>query len=291
MIEKQLIASLLLVYVVAMGACIGSFLNVVIARLPQGESVVRPGSRCPRCKKAILWYHNIPIISYFILLGKCRYCKFSIPPRYPLIEAVVAALMGALWVQFGLSWELALWVPLSAVFVAIAFIDIDHWIIPDILVYPSMLWVLGIGFYSGATSISFLLAGLIPAGLIFLVGWCFEKITGREGLGFGDVKLLALIGLAVGPLVALNVLLLSSLQGALVGIAMRLFTKGHEAQKGSDAVKEASDSHFDDGWVPPPHAIPFGPFLVLAALQSILLPHIFGDLGGKVSQLIVGTMG
>ena len=288
MIEEDLLRELLLIYVIAMGACIGSFINVVIVRLPEGKSVVRPGSKCPKCDTSIPWHDNIPILSFLLLLGKCRVCKVPISPRYPLIEIVMAALMAAFWVRFGLSWELLVWLPLSATVVVIAFIDIDHWIIPDVLVFPMMLWVLGGVVLSDSMTLLSSGLGLIPAGIIFAVGWCFEKFTGREGLGFGDVKLLALIGLAVGPVSALNILLLSSFQGAFIGIIMRLFTSGHEAQK-SSSTKE--DSIFDDDWVPPAYAIPFGPFLVLATLQCILLPATFGSIGEKISYFLLGIMG
>ena len=287
MMEAEALAKLLLIYVVGMGACIGSFLNVVIARLPENESVIRPGSKCPQCKTPISWFDNIPILSYFILMAKCRHCRAPISFRYPVIELLTASLAGALWVRFGLSVDFMVWVPLSACLVAIAFIDIDHWIIPDVIVFPMMAWVVVAAFLSPSITPTVALLGLLPAGLIFLVGWGFEKITGREGLGFGDVKLLALIGMAVGPLISLNILLLSSLQGAVIGIVLRLFTPGHEAQK----EESPEESKFEDDWVPPAYAIPFGPFLVLATLQCVLLPHIFGNVAEEISQFLLGGVG
>ena len=293
MMEPDALATVLLIYVIGVGACIGSFLNVVIARLPEGQSVVRPGSKCPQCDSSIAWYDNIPVLSYLILMAKCRGCRAPISFRYPLIETLTAALFGALWVRFGLSWEFFLWMPLTTAFVAITFIDIDHWIIPDVIVFPMMIWVGVAVCLPTFITPDFALLGLLPAGLIFLVGWSFEKITGKEGLGFGDVKLLALIGLAVGPLVALNVLLLSSFQGAIIGILLRIFTPGHEAQKEKEdsEAQDTEESKFDDDWVPPAHAIPFGPFLVLATLQCVLLPHIFGNVAEDISQLLMGGLG
>jgi len=291
MMEAEALAKLLLIYVVGMGACIGSFLNVVIARLPEGKSVIRPGSKCPQCETPISWFDNIPVVSYLLLLAKCRHCRAQIPFRYPLVEILTAVLTAALWVRFGLSLEFLVWMPLTASFVAITFIDIDHWIIPDVIVFPMMMWVGVAAFLPTSVTPTFALLGLLPAGLIFLVGWSFEKITGREGLGLGDVKLLALIGLAVGPSVSLNILLLSSLQGAVIGIVLRLFTAGHEAQKEDSIVEPSVESKFEDDWVPPAYAIPFGPFLVLATLQCVLLPHIFGTVSEEISQFLLGGAG
>ncbi|HET6343729.1 MAG TPA: prepilin peptidase, partial [Myxococcota bacterium] len=131
---------LLFFYTIALGACIGSFLNVVIARLPEGLSVVKPRSRCPKCGKEIAWYDNIPLVSYAMLRGRCRGCGVTIPLRYPLVEALTAGVFGAFYVRFGPSWDLAVWLPLSAALLAITFLDIDHWWVPDVITYPTMLY-------------------------------------------------------------------------------------------------------------------------------------------------------
>lgn len=262
-------------FALVFGACIGSFLNVVIARLPKGESIVWPGSACCTCRSPIRWYDNIPVLSYCILMGRCRQCRARISLRYPLVELLTAFLGIAFLVRFGVGWELFQWFPLAAALIAIAFIDIDHWVIPDVVVFPAAGWVvLGLFLFDSIEPVMALL-GLLPAGVLFGVGWAFEKLLGREGLGLGDVKLLGLLGLAVGPFTALNILLIASLQGSLWGIGLRLFGSEHEAQKNGAILPEGSQ--FDDGWVPPPYAIPFGPFLVLATFQSVLLPDVLGN--------------
>ena len=294
--EELAQSQLFLWYVVAMGGCIGSFLNVVIARVPLGESVVSPRSKCPKCNNSIAWYDNIPVLSWLVLLARCRQCKTPISARYPLIEVLMAILAGALWMKMGPTWEFVIWLPLSAALVAVSFIDIDHWLIPDVIVFPFILFVGAAVFLPGGVTPLDACLGLLPAALIFSVGWGFEKMTGREGLGFGDVKLLALLGIAVGLLPALNILLLSSIQGAIIGIALRLFTSGHEAQKsGGGASLEPTESLNDgveqndseEDWVPPPYAIPFGPFLALAGLQVILLPPELSDISYYISQFLV----
>ena len=294
--EELAQSQLFLWYVVAMGGCIGSFLNVVIARVPLGESVVSPRSKCPKCNNSIAWYDNIPVLSWLVLLARCRQCKTPISARYPLIEVLMAILAGALWMKMGPTWEFVIWLPLSAALVAVSFIDIDHWLIPDVIVFPFILFVGAAVFLPGGVTPLDACLGLLPAALIFSVGWGFEKMTGREGLGFGDVKLLALLGIAVGLLPALNILLLSSIQGAIIGIALRLFTSGHEAQKSGGGASPDPTESLNDGveqndseedWVPPPYAIPFGPFLALAGLQVILLPPELSDISYYISQFLV----
>ena len=294
--EELAQSQLFLGYVVGMGACIGSFLNVVIARVPVGESVVSPRSKCPQCGYGIAWYDNIPVGSWILLRARCRQCKTSISARYPLIEILMAILAGALWMKMGPTWEFVVWLPLSAALVAVSFIDIDHWLIPDVIIFPFIFFVGASVFLPGGVTPLDACLGLLPAALIFSVGWGFEKMTGREGLGFGDVKLLALLGIAVGLLPALNILLLSSIQGAIIGIALRLFTPGHEAQKSGGGDAPAPDESLNDGdddgdgedeWVPPPYAIPFGPFLALAGLQVILLPPELSDISYYISQCLL----
>ena len=305
-----------LALVTLVGASVGSFLNVVIARLPAGESLLSPGSRCPGCRQAIAWYDNIPVVSFLLLRGRCRRCGQSIAWRYPLVEILMAMLSAALWLRFGWGWELALWWPMSAALLAIVFLDIDHWWVPDVITFPAMAaaWILA--WAPGGLSPWQSLAGVAPAFGLWGVGWLFLRITGREGMGFGDVKLLAVIGLAVGWLDAVVVLLLASLQGAVVGILVTL-TGGHRgvddpvapglsgahddpgggsndgnrdpgSGDGDNDDDSDDDSDDDDDWVPPPGAFPFGPFLVLGTLQLVLLPDLFGALLPRLSQWLTG---
>jgi leader peptidase (prepilin peptidase)/N-methyltransferase len=291
----------------AVGATIGSFLNVVITRLPEEESIVRPRSRCPRCKHPIAWYDNIPLLSWLILRARCRHCGESISARYPLVELLMAMLTVAVWLRFGVSWELLLWIPLTGALLAIVFLDIDHWWVPDVITLPAIAVVAATAFIPGGITPLEAGVGLIPAASILLIGWIFQLVTGREGMGLGDVKLLALIGLAVGPIDGLAVLLLASVQGSLIGLVV-VVTGGH---KGVDASESEGETDVDtgggaetefatadngsepdeDNWVPHPRAFPFGPFLVLGALEVVLLPHLFSDLPRRITNLLIGWVG
>jgi leader peptidase (prepilin peptidase) / N-methyltransferase len=269
-------------YVFALGACIGSFLNVVIARLPAGESIVHPRSRCPSCKQPIAWYDNVPLLSFLILRARCRRCRAPIASRYFVVELLTACIYTACWLRFGLSYELCLWLPLSAALMAIVFLDIDHWWVPDVIVFPSMVLALAASFLPDRLPPLVALAGVLPALFVRGIAWVFALITKKEGLGLGDVKLLALIGIAVGPIAGLSVLLLAAVQGSLIGILVVL-TGGHQSVEQPRAADLETDQ---EEWVPPPRAIPFGPFLVLGALEVVLLPDIFAE----VPQLVTGLL-
>jgi len=288
--------SLLLVYFFGVGACIGSFLNVVIARLPNDESVVRPRSRCPTCKNPIAWYDNIPLLSFLLLRARCRHCGARIALRYFVVEFLMGALSAALWLRFGWSWEMLLWLPMFAALLAIAYLDIDEWWVPDRIVFPAMLWVGAGSFLPGGVSPIDALWGLGPALLAVSVAWVFQKLTGKEGLGFGDVKLLAVLGLATGLMGGLGILVLAALQATVIGVVV-LLTGGHQSHK-ADGHREgqATENPNDDGeeeeeWIPPPRAIPFGPFLVLATFEVVLLPSLFGDLHLRFVQMIMESIG
>ena len=276
---------LIFAYVFALGACVGSFLNVIVARLPAGESIVHPRSRCPRCKHPIAWYDNLPLLSYLLLRARCRSCKAPIASRYFVVELLTAVVFTTFWLRFGWSLELVLWLPLSAALLAITFLDIDHWWVPDVIVFPSMLWALASAFLPERISPLLALLGLLPALFVWGIAWLFALVTRREGLGFGDVKLLALLGLAVGPIAGLSVLLLASVQGSVVGILV-LLTGGHQGV----APPPADPAEADEAWVPPPRAIPFGPFLVLGAFEVVLLPEVFAGLPQKVAGLFLGWL-
>ncbi len=266
-----------LTYIALIGASIGSFLNVVIARLPTEESLVRPRSRCPSCKTPIAWYDNIPIVSWLVLRGRCRHCKAPISPRYLVVELLMAALSVALFARFGPTLELLVFLVLTAGLLAIVFLDIDHYWVPDVITFPAMALAGAAAFLPGGLTPYEALFGLMPAALIWGFAWLFEKVTGREGLGMGDVKLLAVIGLALGPLDCLSVLFLGAVQGSVIGIAVVL-AGGHERK---EVPPEA-----DDGWRPHPRAIPFGPFLVLGFFEVLLLPEIFGRMPELMQRLV-----
>ncbi len=269
-----------LAYITFVGACLGSFVNVVIARLPAEESIVRPRSRCPGCKHPIAWYDNVPLVSWLVLRGRCRRCGMRIPVRYFVVELLMALLAGGLWLRFGWTFELLVWLPLTAALLAIVFLDIDHYWVPDVITLPGIAIVLAAAFLPDGMTPLGALIGIVPALCLWAFAWVFHKLTKREGMGLGDVKLLALIGVALGAVPALFVLFLGAAQGSVIGLLL-MATGGHRA-KDPDVVH-------DDGWRPHARAIPFGPFLVLACLEVVLLPDIFGDLPLLLMQLSVPT--
>ncbi len=230
------------------GACVGSFLNVCIYRIPEGMSVVWPGSACPSCGHRLSWWENLPILGYLTLLGRCRQCHKRISPQYPIVEAVTALMALALWRHFGPGWELAAYAFFTSCLIVAAFIDLKHRIIPDLVTLPGI--AAGLLASCLLTSITCLesLAGIIAGGSVFfLVAWAYELITGREGLGGGDIKLLAMIGAFLGWKAIPLVIMVSAGLGSIIGIAVMLMGRGGKHT-----------------------AIPFGPFLSGAALLTLL---------------------
>ncbi len=229
------------------GALVGSFLNVCILRLPKEESIVWPGSHCPQCKKPIKFYDNIPLISYFLLRGKCRYCKGSISLQYPLVEGVTALSSLFLVMKFGPSLSFFIYFIFVAALIVITVIDLYHQIIPDVISLPGI----GVGLLLSLINpyISFfnsLIGILIGGGSLFLVATLYEWFFKREGMGGGDVKLLAMIGAFLGWKAVILTILLSSLIGSIIGVTI-MFLKGKDFK----------------------YAIPFGPFLSLGAAISL----------------------
>ena len=247
---------------VALGLVIGSFINVIVARLPYRQSIVRPRSRCVKCKKSIPWRDNIPVVSYVLLRGKCRYCKKAISIRYPVIEILTALLFLAANIRFGWSPLLFLrdW-PFLMLMVCITFIDLEHRIIPD----PLSLGGLALGLLTGwitFTTQSPISNPLYPGWLSSILGaafgftvfyslaWGYLKLTGRSGLGGGDIKLLAMLGAFLGPSGVFATIFISSIFGSIVGISWALI-------QGKKKLMRLS--------------IPYGPFLVVGALYYYLL--------------------
>jgi leader peptidase (prepilin peptidase)/N-methyltransferase len=285
----------------ALGAAVGSFLNVVVARLPRGESLVRPGSRCPRCRAPIAWHDNVPVLSWILLRGRCRACRAPISVRYPLVEVLGALAALLAFRRYGLSLPAAAELAFAAVLLALTFIDLDTWLLPHALTWP----LLAAGIVASAAGIgpARLGASLWGAGLGFAafaaVAWAGERVFKKEALGFGDVWLLAGIGAWLGAAALLPVVLLASLQGSLVGIGLILLgkatpgpkepsTSGRGHSKPSETVEgegaspststprptpAATTAHTQppDDWVPPKNAVPFGPFLALGALEWLWL--------------------
>jgi leader peptidase (prepilin peptidase)/N-methyltransferase len=244
------------------GACVGSFLNVVVARVPAGESVVRPRSRCPRCRSPIAWFDNLPVLSWLLLRGRCRRCGAPIPARYPLLELAGGAAAVSAVLRHGLGLAALAEFAFVALLLALSAIDLDTWLLPHALTMPTI--ALGVGGsalgVAAAPSLGSSLwgagVGFALFGAIAVVG---ERALKKEAMGWGDVWLLAGLGAFLGLGAILPVVLLASLQGAIVGLVLIAIGK---AQSGEGAPPNAGDD-----WVPPRNAVPFGPFLALAAVE------------------------
>jgi len=235
------------------GAIVGSFLNVCIVRLPKGESLVSPPSHCPHCKTPIPFYDNIPLLSYIFLLGRCRFCRGKISPRYFVVELLMAAFSVALFHRFGLGLVFLVHFIFVAALMVIAFIDLDVRIVPDVISLPGIglglvvslvnhLWPFDSQFILPSPAGS-LLGILFGGGFLLLVAWVYQFFTGIEGMGGGDVKLLAMIGAFLGWPSIPVALFFASLTGSVVGLSFML-------KKGVDGK----------------YALPFAPFLCLGAL-------------------------
>jgi len=224
-----------------LGLFIGSFLNVLIYRIPRGESVVWPGSHCAQCGHGLKPLDLVPVVSYLLLRGRCRYCGTKISLRYPLVELLTAFSFLLVYLQYGYSVQTAAGCVLVAMLVVVTFTDIDEGIIPDVITYPGML--IGLAFSFFTIGIKSALFGMLGFGLVFFL----IALLSRGGMGGGDVKLVAVIGAFVGPLHSVLVFILSSLAGGLWAIGLLLF-------RGAGRKTE----------------VRFGPFLALAALLVFL---------------------
>jgi leader peptidase (prepilin peptidase)/N-methyltransferase len=265
-----------LIYVIAgiFGAVIGSFLNVVIHRVPRDESIVLPNSRCPSCGAEISFYDNVPVLSYLMLGGRCRSCKVHISTRYPAVEALTALLWVAVAWRDGLSFAL----PFDLVFVtaitALIFIDAEHMILPNAITYPGIAFALiarlalpllmgaphfddlpmllngvlaGMPMWA-ASLVGALIGALAGGGSLWLMGWIWEKLRGVEAMGLGDVKMMFMVGAYLGwRLTVLNIFL-GVLSGSLIGIALML-------RQGKRDMKML---------------LPFGVFLGIGAIAALL---------------------
>lgn len=230
-----------------LGAVTGSFLNVCIYRLPLDQSVITPRSRCMACGAPVAWFDNLPIISWFLLQGRCRSCSSSYSIRYPLVELLTAILSLLLLLRFGLSLSYLIYFALVAALVVITFIDLDHQIIPDEISLPGIaLGVLASFFLPEPGWLSSLLGAVVGWGSLALVFYAYLWLTGREGMGGGDAKLLAMLGAFLGLKAVPFIIFSSSLVGTIAGLSIM--------------VLQRKGRHL---------AIPFGPYLAFGALLYI----------------------
>ena len=234
--------------VIILGALWGSFANVCIFRLPKEKGVVSGRSYCPKCKKKIVWYDNIPIISFFLLGGKCRKCKKSISIQYVIVESINIVSFITIYYFFGISIITVLLMMLSISFLIIFFIDLEHFIIPNVLTFPMMI----VGFLKSfdpnlpslfPNYINSLIGGLFGYGVIWSIIYFYKQLRKKEGMGLGDAKLLAVVGFWFGWISIPFVLFLSSVL-ALLWVAPDLIKKSKKLTS----------------------QIPFGPYIILASI-------------------------
>jgi len=235
------------IYIFLVGLCIGSFLNVCIYRLPASQSIVHPRSKCPKCGKLIAFYDNLPILSFLWLKGRCRHCGVKIGLRYPAVELLAGILALATFLKFGLRVEALIYFVFIACLLVVTFIDLDHRIIPDVITLPGIPIFFAASFALPAMTYKAALLGIIAGGgSLFLVAWVYSLITKKEGMGGGDIKLLAMMGALLGWQGVVFTIFVSSLVGTLSGLAVMLHSR-----KGLKL------------------AVPFGPFLAIGGVTFI----------------------
>lgn len=235
------------IFIFILGLCIGSFLNVCIYRLPASQSIAHPRSQCPNCGTPIAFYDNIPVFSYLWLKGCCRHCKATIGLRYPTVELLGGMFALATFLKFGLTLETLIYYVFIASLLVVTFIDLDHRIIPDVITLPGIPVFFAASFAIPTVAYKDALLGiLIGGGSLYLVAWTYYQITKKDGMGGGDIKLLAMMGALVGWKGVVFTIFVSSLMGTLSGLAVML-----QSRKGLKL------------------AVPFGPFLAIGAISYI----------------------
>lgn len=240
-------AWLLYVVVFLVGLVVGSFLNVCIVRIPKGQSLIKPGSHCLSCQQAIVWYDNVPILSFLVLHGRCRQCHVRILPRYPLIEFLNGLGYLAILGKFGLTVSACIYAVFLSTLLVVTWIDLDHLIIPDVISLPGI----ALGFMCSALIlpvgwVNSLIGILVGGGILWVLAALSPHLFGKEGLGGGDIKFLAMVGSFLGWQPVLLTLFLASVSGSVIGgllLLLKVMKRGHY--------------------------IPFGPFLASGALVSL----------------------
>jgi leader peptidase (prepilin peptidase)/N-methyltransferase len=260
------------------GLLVGSFLNTVIVRVPSGQPVLRPGSRCPRCEAPIAWRDQVPVLSWLLLRGRCRACEESIPVGYPLVEVANAALWVAAGLRFGASWELLPYAVFFSVLLALSVIDLELYLLPNRITYPSIVVSLVVIVplsYLATDDPGRAIRGALIGGFGYLLGLgltliAYELIVHKEGMGMGDVKLAGLLGIWIGwidPILVLYGLIFASIIGLVVGAVILV-------------IRRSSQPY------------PFGPWLAIGAVVVILASNpVLDRFQGDDPQVARGSSG
>ena len=242
-------------YALIIGLAVGSFLNVIIYRLPNNKSIVKPRSKCTKCDSQIAWYDNMPVLSYIALLGKCRKCKNPISIRYPLIEFICGMMTLMLLNIYGPSFEFIVMILISYMLIAITFIDVDYFIIPnEFIIFGFIISIISHSFkLLPITVVQGFYGSLTYGGILFIMGAMGTFIFKKEALGFGDIKLGLILGSFLGIELSLLALFFSFIFGGIMSIILLI-------------AKEVNDDHM----------IPFGPSIAAATLLTILTKTVGG---------------
>jgi leader peptidase (prepilin peptidase) / N-methyltransferase len=234
------------------GALVGSFLNVCIYRLPLGRSIVWPGSACASCGRALSWFENIPVVSYTVLRGRCRSCHQPISIRYPIVEALTAMLFAAAWWYYGPDPLFVSRVLFGCALLVLFAIDLEHQLLPNVITLPGIAVGFGFSFLTAPGWVDSLIGILVGGGVLYAIAEGYYRLRHEEGLGMGDVKMLAMIGAFIGWKLTLVTLMIASLAGSSVGLALIASKRGDMK-----------------------YALPFGTFLAMgAALAATVGPGV-----------------
>lgn len=244
--------AVIVVFMLAVGLAVGSFLNVCIYRLPRHESLLFPASHCPSCNRSLSWFENLPLVSWLVLLGRCRSCRTPIGVQYPLVEAITGGIFVSAYLIYGWTPLLAARLLFASAMIVLFVIDLHHRILPNVITLPGIVigFVLSVFLPPGLRSS---LIGIIAGGgVLFAIGEAYYRTRGYEGLGMGDVKMLAMIGAFLGWPLMLVTLVLASFAGSAVGIGLLISRKGDMKA-----------------------ALPFGTFLAVGALVAAVAGNNF----------------
>jgi len=238
------------VFVAAFGLLVGSFLNVCIHRIPLQQSIVFPSSRCPRCGHALAWYENVPLLSYAVLRGRCSECASPISIRYPIVEAVTGALFLWHWWVFGPTALFGVRLAFGCALLVLFAIDLDHQILPDVITLPGIAAGFVCSWFLPPGPVMSLAGIAVGGGILWLIAEVWFRVRKVEAMGFGDVKMLALVGAVLGVKLVGLVFVLSSILGGIVGVVLIASRRADMATK-----------------------VPFGTMIAVAALVASL----YGD--------------
>jgi leader peptidase (prepilin peptidase) / N-methyltransferase len=235
------------VLVTVLGACVGSFLNVCIYRLPRHESLMWPGSRCTRCARALSWYENVPVVSWVVLGGRCRTCREPVSWMYPVVEIITALTFLSGYLLYGITAIGAVRVLFACALIVLFVTDLQHKILPNVITVPGIVVGFALSLFLPPGWRDSLIGIAVGGGTLFAIAETYYRVRGLEGLGMGDVKLLGMIGAFLGWKLVLLTLVFASFAGSIAGVA--LIASGRGSMK---------------------YALPFGTYLAVAALVAAI---------------------